>query len=507
MTTQQSPDKSGRLPLWDSFKKATVRAGRWVAPKQKLPPQQETGDNYSRPKTALMSSAWKLAGIGLLGASVVAVPLTAFAEVLFRDTFDNGIDSGWARELCCDHSAQIVSSPVRSSSPDSRAIKFTYRKTDYLRNGTTKRAELKLREYYPIGSERWYKFSMYIPTTWQNTKQGFIINQFGQRPDDGEEGHVPALFLVTDGQKLRLGSRWDPRRHTTSKDSVKDQGWDLGSLPKGRWVDMVYHVKWSYGSDGILEVYKDGEKVVSKQGPNCYNDESGVTMKLGLYASGIRADPEDYDFEEQVIYYDAVQIADSSGNLLSTDPTPSPTPKSGSNKISESFSASSGSEKFTEVLGDWSIKTGEYVLSNPRTEVVPAMGNISVYQSPMEGDFALSTEASVAATESTYDDISVVYNYKDRNSYYYAAFSESKDPKVKGIFKVSNGKLTQLTGFDSSIIPRKTYKVKVEKTSGKVKVYLNDKLQGTAEDSSTVGMVGLATRNDEATFDNLAIAN
>lgn len=259
-------------------------------------------------KTAL----GRTARIGLLTAPLWAMwGGVASSKLLFVETFENGINSGWARELCCSHSAQIVSSPVHYSGPDSRSIKFTYRKADYLLNGTTKRAELKLREYYPIGSERWYKFSMYVPTTWQNTKQGFIINQFGQQPDRGEAGHVPALFLATDGQKLTLGSRWDPRELTTGKESVQGQGWDLGSLPKGRWVDLVYHVKWSYKSDGILELYKDGEKVVSKQGPNCYNDESGVTMKLGMYASGIRADPQDYDFKEQVIYYDGLRIADS----------------------------------------------------------------------------------------------------------------------------------------------------------------------------------------------------
>lgn len=442
----------------------------------------------------------RVARIGLLITPVLATfGGVAKAEILFNGSFDDGIEPGWAQEICCDYSAQIVRSPVRTSVRGARAIKFTYKKSDYANHGA-KRAELRYSNA-PMGSERWYRVSIFVPTNFKATQSGYIITQFHDKPDQGEEFKIPPLDLATDGRTLFLSNRWDTREITPPRQG-EYQGWNLGPLPKNRWIDFVYHVKWSYRSDGFLEVFQDGKKVASKRGPNTYNDDIGPNLKIGMYAAGISSNPQEYDFDQQVLYYDEVKIADSPSGLLSPDPRPEPGP----NKVFESFSRSPASTRFVEVFGDWSIKAGKYLLNNPRTELVPAMGNISVYKTPVAGNFVLTTEASAAATPSPYDDFSVIYNYKDRNSYYYAAFSENKDPGVKGIFKVSDGQLTQVAPFSSSITPQKTYKVKVEKVSGRVKVYLDGKLQGTAEDTSTTGLAGLATRNNGAIFDNLAIS-
>lgn len=94
----------------------------------------------------------------------------------------------------------------------------------------------------------------------------------------------------------------------------------MGPLPKGRWIDFVYHVKWSYQSDGILEVFQDGRKVVSKMGPNSYNDPKGPYMKIGMYASGIHNKTENYNFNEQVLYFDEVRIGDATASYQAVAP-------------------------------------------------------------------------------------------------------------------------------------------------------------------------------------------
>lgn len=218
-------------------------------------------------------------------------------------SFEKGNFSGWKKELCCKDSAQVVSSPVRDGN---RALKVTYRKTDYITHGA-RRAELK-HSHVPVGAERWYSVSIFTPTSFKTTKGGFIITQFHDKPDLGEANKIPALFLATDGQKLSLGNRWDTHRFTAKVRDVQGQSWDLGPLPKGRWIDFKYHVKWSYKSDGFLEVYMDGKRVVHKTGPNYYNDKVGPNIKIGMYASGIRSKPEKYDFDQQVLYFDAVRI-------------------------------------------------------------------------------------------------------------------------------------------------------------------------------------------------------
>lgn len=267
----------------------------------------------SRFKSALSArtALRRVARIGLLTTSVLATfGGVANAEILFKGWFNNGIEPEWAKELCCDHSGITVSSPIRSGGSNSQSLKITYKKTDYTTN-ESRRAELRHDEHVPMGSERWYKVSIYVPTDFKATTGGYVITQFHDKNDSGETPKLPALFLGTDGKTLGLGNRWDTNKITKDNHNVSGKDWDLGPLPKGRWIDFVYHVKWSYQSDGVLEVFMDGKRVANKTGPNYYNDQVGPNIKIGLYASGIRSSPEEYNFTQQVLYFDSVEIADA----------------------------------------------------------------------------------------------------------------------------------------------------------------------------------------------------
>jgi hypothetical protein len=265
-----------------------------------------TAKSYNKPAASQRKLSFRLA-LGL------AAPIALLTAGALRGTAASGVStigfgenfSQWYKEICCDHSAKVVSSPVRAGK---EAVKFTYRK------GDGRRAELALPSV-PRNSERWYAASIYVPTDFKAVEGSFIITQFHSTEDKGEPGKIPPLFIQTDGKTLSLGSRWDDGRKLTSNSrDVKRQSWDLGSLPKGRWIDFVYHVKWSYQSDGFLEVFMDGKKVAEKTGPNTYNDDKGPYMKIGMYASGINSEPELYNFSEQVLYFDRIRVGDASAN-------------------------------------------------------------------------------------------------------------------------------------------------------------------------------------------------
>jgi len=74
--------------------------------------------------------------------------------------------------------------------------------------------------------------------------------------------------------------------------------------------DWVFHIKVSYGSDGLLEVWRDGGRVVSHQGPNCYNDQGGPFLKVGLckpyWKNRSVADP----IEQRAINIDEFKVGD-----------------------------------------------------------------------------------------------------------------------------------------------------------------------------------------------------
>jgi polysaccharide lyase-like protein len=54
---------------------------------------------------------------------------------------------------------------------------------------------------------------------------------------------------------------------------------DLGEISRNVWYDMVYHVKWSEGSDGFMQAWMNGKKVLDYSGPTLYY---GISCYLKL---------------------------------------------------------------------------------------------------------------------------------------------------------------------------------------------------------------------------------
>ncbi len=254
----------------------------------------------------------------LVGTGAFSV---AKSSKTFTSNFEAGDFSGWDKQLCCSHSAQVVTSPVREGE---YAAKFTFRKSD-----PTKRAELKL-EPVPANSEQWYGFSVFIPQEYTKDRVPEVITQWHNRPDGdlGENWRRPALLLRTKNDKFILENRWDSRLVTQSSRDVGTQKWDLGPMAKGQWTDWVVHARWSHKSDGTLEVWKNGKLVVQRTGPNTYNDKRGPFLKLGIYKAQWKSNPEASTTTERVIYFDEVRVGDASASYENVMPLASPTSSS-----------------------------------------------------------------------------------------------------------------------------------------------------------------------------------
>jgi len=254
--------------------------------------------------------------IVLLSAPFWAAPLMgAKNTTLFSSSFESGL-TGWDKQLlCCSHSVQIVSSPTREGK---YAAKFTHRKSD-----PKVRAEIRKFDSVSANSERWYGYSVFVPKEYAKDPVHEIITQWSNRPVDrdlGEDGRRPSLSLSIRNDKLELNNHWDSRSTTLSRKGVGAKAWDLGPVAKGQWTDWVFHAKWSHKSDGLLEVWRDGRLVVSKTGPNTYNDKTSPSMKIGFYKRQWKNNPEASTTTERVIYYDAVRIGDANASYKDVAP-------------------------------------------------------------------------------------------------------------------------------------------------------------------------------------------
>ena len=258
----------------------------------------------SRSRFMSVLSAETVLGVAVrivLTIPVWVVPLMgATKSTVFTSGFESGF-TGWKKELCCKDSATIVSSPKRAGE---HAVKFTLRKDDPKRRSELRQGSV------PANSEHWYGFSNLVPANYAKDRSYEIVAQWHEMPDRdlGEPWRRPPLTLSIRNDRFGVSNRWDPKPLSVKFKEAGSQSWDLGTVPKGDWTDWVFHVKWSHKSDGLVEVWKNGQLVVRKTGPNTYNDKKGPYFKIGIYKPDWKADPEKSTTTQRVIYYDQIQV-------------------------------------------------------------------------------------------------------------------------------------------------------------------------------------------------------
>ena len=181
-----------------------------------------------------------------------------------------------------------------------------------------KRSEVTRGEVANVGEEYWYGFSIFLP-------EGYIVNdvsyeilaQWHGRPDFdiGEDWRNPIMALDVDEGTWAVVIRYDSKRNTfESGERVYDgqEYFDFGSYETGVWTDWVFHVKWSYESDGLLEIWKNGVKVLYREGPNAFNDAEGPYFKMGIYSGDVPC--------TRIVYHDEFRMADANSTYADVAP-------------------------------------------------------------------------------------------------------------------------------------------------------------------------------------------
>ena len=174
--------------------------------------------------------------------------------------------------------------------------------------------------------------------------------------------------------------------------------------------------------------------------------------------------------------------------------------------VSEDFATSTGSMEAV-AGGAWGVSSGRYVLSDPDDggEELPN-ANLAVAGPDVTGDFTLTALASATETDSPFNDFSVVFGYRNPDSYWFASFSEGNDPNTSGIFRVEGGVRRELADITSPIVAGAVYPVRVERQASALRVFRSgEQVASLADAASTDGRVGFGSRNDGGTFDDLVV--
>ena len=247
---------------------------------------------------------------------------TSTATLVQVAGFYEGFESGTIASLfavgCCTYSATIEQAISRSGRS---AARVELRATDPI-TGASERSELRVTDGTIVGgagSERWYGLSIYIPSTWRvdtNSQDFQILEQWNAIPDFelGEDWRSPPLSIWINKGQWSIWSYWDPAPITRLTDGIPAAPggravlWS-GAFESGRWTDWVVHAKWSYESDGFLEIWKDGQLVVSHHGPNTYNDRRPLYFMAGIYKWMWATPGLNWSELTRVAYFDELRIA------------------------------------------------------------------------------------------------------------------------------------------------------------------------------------------------------
>lgn len=259
--------------------------------------------------------------------------MSAHAELLFVGDFEHG-PIALTRENPASpwYSSGNVPTVVKASEPVRHGTYAVKSVLDRETNPGSYRAEIVPKEMgtsgafrFDIGQEYWIGLSTYMPSDWGvDTKSGEIIWQFHGVPDFdlGEDYRNPVLAWFINGETSRITNIWDAKENTFESGERVYGG--MKSYPlaykKGAWMDWVIHVKWSYESDGILEVWVDGVQVVNQKGPNCFNDQKGPNCQMGLYKWNWKLGCPPTDVTRRVVYHDEYRIGDANSRYQDVAP-------------------------------------------------------------------------------------------------------------------------------------------------------------------------------------------
>lgn len=273
------------------------------------------------------------------GETLMATGTTSTSNLLFQNTFE-ATDALSALYLEKANTNSITRSAEQAKG-GSNSVKFHLNKTDADVAGS-KRSEALLEWQESPKFERWVGMSIFLPSSYvtdpaeESVFQWHAINSVDL---DGVSMNNAAIAMYTKNGRWELGMKYGG--------SV-----DMGVYDKNVWTDWVIHVKFSAGSDGVFEIWKNGKLMLQRNGRNNYNDLKGNFFKIGIYKY---AWPQGYPSTttSRTLYYDEIKIGNENSSYLEVAPgsnnvAPTPTP-SPTNPVV--MAVNGGGSKFTASNG------------------------------------------------------------------------------------------------------------------------------------------------------------
>ncbi|UCS92973.1 polysaccharide lyase [Echinicola marina] len=318
-----------------------------------------------------------------------ATGLSTSPNILYQENFEGSDPLSFThQQLSEDHSFRVANNPVFQGAYSGR---FELNDDDdMVSNGT--RAEVLFPEQSE--NERWYSYSLYLPANgFEKDSNNDIITQWHQGSGSGSP--TTTFRIKEDRFFLKSGP---------TKEERKD--YDVAAVKKDAWNEFVFHIIHSSGSDGLVEVWMNGEKVLDIKGGNIDKNYGLPRWKIGIYKDDWNGS-ETTDADQRIMYFDNVRMGDENasfeemsslgGEVGVVEPTPDP--EEGNELPSEGpvHSLTLINTSSDEAVGDF-LDQATIGAKDHRLSIVP---NFEAGSEPVEVKFDLSGAASKNSLDDT----------------------------------------------------------------------------------------------------------
>ncbi|MGY1834658.1 heparin lyase I family protein [Blastococcus sp. SYSU DS0510] len=171
----------------------------------------------------------------------------------------------------------------------SRTAFFTVHPGDTGWNGTSGTLRSEVRDSIADsgdvrpGDEQYWAWSTFFPADhdWDERGQFLIFTQWHQTVNSGN----PNVHFWSDVDEHLMVDVRGGAGGRVAGDAQYVETFDLGPIDKGAWNDLTVRFVWSPDpTTGLIEVWHQGEKVLSEKVANLYVDQS-VYIKQGIYSA------------------------------------------------------------------------------------------------------------------------------------------------------------------------------------------------------------------------------